>query len=225
MSMIKVSLLTLCCMAVLLPSGTARAEDARQPIFLLCPHNHKYDAWSLFFTVDPNDPQKVIALGLEKLVGKNSKDLSPNGYENTLAAQQDAKTPRDVLGTLPAAEFGKRQIRIEKDDALHVGIAPAGAGAYGLTISMRCTSDQRFNVGDREKGKRDIQIKFDAAEKKWVAYATALSDAEGNVLTKGGPVRISGVDFVVTGTGIYRIVAVLGNGEPAIIVDGWRKSE
>jgi hypothetical protein len=218
-------MLSLLVVAVLLPVKPAFAEGAKQPVFLLCPHNKKYDAWSLYLNVDPSDPSKVQSLGLEKLVGVNSLDLGPNGYEHSLEAQQAAKTTREQLGTLPVAEFGSRQIKIEKDDALHVGIAPATGNAYRLMISMRCTSDQRFNVGmNKEAGKREILVKYDPAKKTWAAYADKMKDAEGEDLAKGNP-QVTGIDFVVTGTGIYRIVVVFPGGDAAVIVDGWRRPE
>ena len=50
------------------------------------------------------------------------------------AAQADGKTERESLGTIIAAQFGKEQIKIEKDDALHRGIETVDAGTYRLVM-------------------------------------------------------------------------------------------
>jgi hypothetical protein len=204
--------------ASMLLAGRASAEGVKQPIFLLSPHRTKFSAWSLYLTVDSNDPSKVLQLGLEKLVGKNSEDLAPSGYEAVLAAQADAKTTRESLSTLDAANFGSGQIKVEKDDALHVSLTPVDAGTYRLMVSLRIAADQRFTIGGKEQSKRDVLIKFDKASKKWSACASTMIDAEKNKIVENGCKPISGIVFPVKGTGIYRVVGVL-EGEPVVLLD------
>ena len=204
--------------SLLLAEGAAAAEGAKQPIFLLSPHRTKFSAWSLYLTVDPNDPSKVLQLGLEKLVGKNSEDLAPQGYEAVLAAQGDPKTQRETLSTLDAANFGSSQIKVEKDDALHVSLTPVDADSYRLMVSLRIAADQRFTIGGKEQSKRDVLVKYDKGSKKWSACATTMIDAEKNKIVEGGCKPISGIVFPVKGTGIYRVVGVL-EGEPVVLLD------
>jgi hypothetical protein len=208
--------------ALLTPASAVKAADGEHyPIFLMCPHKHKFSAWSIFVIADKGDPKNISGIGLEKLNGKNSEDLAPNGYENCLAAQMDSKTQRETLGTLDAKDFGKGEIKVEKDDALHVGVTKVDDQTYRLQISMRCTSDKRFNVGGKDQKKRDILIKYDAGKKSWGACAQTLVDNEGQNAAAGGCAPITGITFPVIGTGIYRIVAVLGDGNPVLLVDGW----
>jgi hypothetical protein len=208
--------------AALTPCSAIQAADGEhQPVFLMCPHKHKFSAWSLYVVTDKGDPKNLTALGLEKLKGKNSEDMAPNGYENCLAAQMDSKTERETIGTLDAKDFGKSEIRVEKDDALHVGVTKVDDQTYRLSISMRCTSDKRFIVGGKEQKKRDIVIKYDAGKKAWGACALTLIDSDGQNAATGGCAPISGITFPVIGTGIYRILAVMGDGSPVLLVDGW----
>jgi len=85
-TILKLSLM-LFALALVLPVEAARAEGVKQPVFVMVPHNKKYSAWSLFVVADKDDPSKLLSFGLEKLLGKNSEDLAPNGFENVVAAQ------------------------------------------------------------------------------------------------------------------------------------------
>ncbi len=205
---------------LLVPVSVVRAEGVKQPVFLICPHQKKYSAWSVYLNVDPSNPEKVLGLGLDELSGINSVDSG--GYEGAQAAQADAKTKRENLGTLSVDQFGKGQIKIEKNDALHLGVESAGNGTYRLLISMRCTSDQRFVVGGKEQKKRDIVLKYDKGSKTWQAVAEKMTDINGKAVLNPGT-QIQGIMFPVTGTGIYRIVGMLPGGDSALLVDGWRK--
>src|SRR5579862_7166398 len=89
------------------------ANAEKQPVFVVCPHNHGYDAMSLYVEVDKNDKSKILALGLEYLKGQNSKDSS---YDAVLRAQSDPKVRRENLGVLNASDFGRGQIEVKKDD-------------------------------------------------------------------------------------------------------------
>lgn len=202
------------------------AEGATQPVFLLCPHHKKYSAWSVVLKVDPADPAKVLGLALEKLTKQNSEDLAPNGYEAVLKAQFDPKTPREVLGTLDAKDFGKEEISVKADDALHLGLTPMDGGAYRLMVSMRISADERFTIGGKDQAKRDVVLRFDAGAKKWIASAVTLLDNTGRKLTDGGPKPITGIVFPVTGTGIYTVVGVFPGGDAVSLLErGGMKEE
>jgi hypothetical protein len=205
--------------------SAAAAEGVNQPIFLLCPHRQKYSAWSLFLTVDKSDPSRVLACGLEKLPGKNSVDLEPNGYEAVLKAQRDPKTPREILTTLPATEFATGQLKIEKDNALHVSLTPMGAGEYRLMVSLRVSADERFTVGGKEQGKRDAVVRFDRATGTWSTYAVKMQDSKGNVVANPAPRPFSGILFPVSGTGIYRVVGVFDKDIAVELMDRTQRKE
>jgi hypothetical protein len=214
-------------MAVLLTLGalpwTVQAEDGtKHPVFLMCPHRKKYSAWSVYVVSDKADPSKLVSLGLEKLSGANSEDTD---WDTVVKAQNDANAPREALGTLPVAEFGKGKIEIEKNDALKLTAEDAGNGTYKLVISMRCTLDKRFEVGGKNAKEHEVLLKYDAASKSWQGIATKLTDNEGRQVAPAGGVQIQGINFPVTGTGIYRIVGVLKGGETVLLKDGWQKPQ
>lgn len=194
------------------------AEGIKQPVFLICPHRKKYSSWSLSLTVDPADPRKVLALGLEELTRVNAEDLAPNGYDAALAAQRDPKTPRTLLGAMEAKDFAASELRIEKNNALHVGLAPLGPGEYRLYLSLRVEAEQRFIIGGKEKAKRDVVLRCDSATNTWAAYAVTLEDAAGKKVAAGTPMLITGICFPVTGTGIYRIAGMVG-GDLVLLMD------
>lgn len=209
-------------LTLLLPASAVHAEGVKQPIFLMCPHQKKYSAWSVYLSVDPASPDKVLALGLDKLKGVNSVDSG--GVEGVQAAQADGKTDRESLGTILAAQFGKEQVKIEKDDALHLGIETVDASTYRLVVSMRCTSDQRFNIGGKEQKRRDLLVKYDKDSKTWKTLVQKMNSINDKPILEAG-VNLVGIVFPVTGTGIYKIVGILGNGESVLLIDGWRKDE
>jgi len=199
-------------------AAPAPADGIRQPVFLLCPHRRKYSAWSVFLTVDRSDPTRVLALGLEKLTGKNSEDLAPNGYEAVLTAQQDQKTAREVLGTLRAQDFADSVLKIEQDDALHLSVSAVGSLSYRLALSLRVGGDDRFVIGGKAQAKRDVLLRFDRTTGKWGAYAVILEDAEGRKIVESGAKPISGLCFEVKPTGIFRIVGSVA-GEAVVLMD------
>jgi hypothetical protein len=214
------ALLATALMGSVVPAPAQAADGAKHPIFLMCPHKKKYSAWSVYVTADPSNPAKLSGLGLDKLKGENSED-NAGGYDGVLKAQQDGSGTVESLGTLSAAEFGKGKIEIEKDDALKLSIEPAGDD-YRLIISMRCTSDKRFDVGGKNVKNREILVKFDKDSKKWYAHATKINSIGGQAIIEAPGAPITGINFPVTGTGIYRIVGVLKNGEQVLFIDGWR---
>jgi hypothetical protein len=203
-----------------IPSGGnlvhAADDGVKQPIFLLCPHKERLSAWSLFLTVDKADPSKVVSLGLEKLKKQNSVDSS---YEAVLAAQNDSKTEREVLGTLAAKDFSSSSLEVQKDDALKVSVSSAGEGAYRLMVSLRISADLRFTIGGKEQEKRDVVLKFDKSSKKWQAVVQKLKDAEGNNLDAAAGKPMSGIAFPVISTGIYRVLGVIEGIDPVVLLD------
>ncbi|MCY3022041.1 MAG: hypothetical protein NTW87_23765 [Planctomycetota bacterium] len=193
-------------------STASAAEGANQPVLLLCPYRTRYSAWSLFLTVDRADPTKVLAMGLEELTGVNSEDLGPGGYEKALAKQRDPKTPRKVLDTLAARDFAAKELCIEKNDALHVSLTPAGQGTYRLMLSLRIDLERRFVIGGKEQAKRDVVLRYDANSSTWRACALTLVDSNDKKLTAAGPAGLSGIVFPVLGSGIPRVIGVLDDG-------------
>src|SRR5262249_40568684 len=81
-----------------LPITVRAADGGKQPVFLMCPSNKKYSAWSVYVTVDPANPAKLTGLGLDKMKGQNISDSG--GYDAVLKAQQDPNTAVENLGTL-----------------------------------------------------------------------------------------------------------------------------
>jgi hypothetical protein len=184
-------------------TSAAAADGSKQPVFLICPYKEKYSAWSLYVIPDKSNPAKIATLGLEKLSKLNSKD---EDYEDVVKAQFDSKTAREDLGTLDAKEFGSGKIEVKKDDALKVSISESGAD-YKLFVSMRIAADLRFEMGGKEEKKRDLILHFDKDKKKWSAYVSHLEDTEKKAVVKGEMKEISGIQFPVTGTGIYEVYA------------------
>ncbi len=213
MVLASVILATACSFA---PAFAADVATVNQPVFLLCPSHEHYGSWSLYLKVDKNDPSKVLALGLEELTNRNSKD--DGGYEKVIEAQRNPETARQNIGTLEAASFGSGSIRVEKNNALSVTCTPKGSD-YELMINMRISADGHFIIGGTESDKRNVILKYNAVEKKWAAYATVLANQEGQNVVGAQPLFLSGLAFPVTGTGIYRIVAGLMGGRAVIVYD------
>jgi len=200
-------------------AGAAGAHEAsnaeKQPVFLICPHNHGYDAMSLYVEVDKNDKSKILALGLESLKGQNSKDSS---YEAVLRAQNDPNVRSENLGVLKAGDFGHGQIEVKKDDAMKISVTPTGKDLR-LFLSMRISMDGRFNIGGKDSGKRDVLLRYDADRQQWYACADRLKNTEGRDAAIGGCQRVSGIAFPVSGTGIYRVVMVTDSGDAIVAMD------
>lgn len=199
-------------------AATIAAEGAteKQAVFLLCPHHERYGSWSLFLTVDKSDPSKPLSLGLEELVDKNSKD--EGSYEKVIAAQNNPATERVDLGKLDAKSFGAGSLSVAKNNALNVTCTPDGE-TLKLMIDMRISADGHFIVGGAEAAKRNIVLKYNQAMKKWAAYATALQDKDGRNVVSTDPVLVTGLNFPVTATGIYRISAIFIGGKGILVYD------
>ena len=198
--------------------GPALAEDgtATQAVFLICPHQEKYSAWSLYLTLDAKDKSKIISMGLETLKKQNSKSSS---YEAVLKAQSDSATEREKLGTLEVAQFGKKELKVEKQDALHVSVESAENGAYHLNLSMRVGASDRFVIGGKERKKNDVVLKFDKATNTWGAFAATLTDGKTKKKLEVKDAPMSGIVFPVKETGIYSVVGVVNGSETVTLMD------
>ena len=199
--------------AVAAPATTA--TPLKQPVFLICPSKESYSAWSIFVVVDKNDSSKVVSLGLETLKNLNAKDSS---YDQVLRAQSDEKAPREALGVLPSSDFGRREITVAENDSLHLALSPAGPGEFSLMVSMRVGWSDRFVIGGKERGKKEIVIKFNKDTRQWRAYPRRLVDTDGaDHADEHAP--MPGIVFPVAATGIYRVFGVLDNGETVLLMD------
>jgi hypothetical protein len=199
--------------------ASAQAADApgvKQAVFLLCPHTSKYSAWSLYLMVDPADPKKILSLGLEKLKQQNSKDSS---YDAVVAASKDSKTPRELVASMDAKDFGSRQLRVEKDDALHVGISPEKDGTYLLSVSMRVSADERFSIGDNGKNRTKVLLTYDAGSKNWEAKAKDVFDNKGAKVDAVSNSHMTGILFPVSGTGIEVVAGMFDNSDGVTMMD------
>ena len=218
MKLAMAAVLSVCMLAASCFAAAVAAEEVteKQPVFLLCPHHERYGSWSLYLTLDKNDPSKPLSLGLEELVDKNSKD--DGSYDKVIAAQNNPATERVDLGKLDAKAFGSGSLSVSKNNALNVTCTPDG-DALKLMIDMRISADGHFIVGGSEANKRNIVLKYNKVLKKWNAYATVLEDKDGHNVVGAEPVMVTGLAFPVTGTGIYRIVAALPGGKAVLVYD------
>lgn len=204
--------------AFLFATSPARAADegVKQPVFVLCPHSAGYSAWSLYVMVDAKDPKKLLSMGLEKLKKQNSKDSS---YDAVVAAQTDPNVQREPVASISAAEFGKSQMRVEKDDALHAGITPNGDGTYRLSISMRISADERFNLGDNSKNRTQVVLKYDENFKAWQAIAKDVYDNKNAKADIPSGSKMTGIIFPVKGTGIFVVMGMFDTGDGVTMLD------
>ena len=195
---------------------SAAEKIVKQPVFLLCPHAAKSDAWSLYLLVDENDHSKVLAAGIDELANQNSKDSS---YAAVLAAQYDPKVKHSSLTTAVATDFGSKEMVVKEDDALHVSLTLRSDGIVDLMLSMRTGLFSRFIIGGEDKGRRDVILAYDTTAKSWYAEARALSDNKGVQIPEVSGKKMTGIVFPVTGTGIYKIMGVFENGDYVCLVD------
>ena len=197
-------------------SACAAEKGMKQPVFLLCPHEEKSSAWSLYLLVDENDHHKVSSLGLEKLKKQNSKDSS---YEAVLAAQDNPKIERETIAELDAKDFGAKQLKVEKDNALQVALTPNADGSFDLMVSLRVSMDGRFVIGGKEQAKRKVALSYDEDRKAWQAQVKTLTDDKGKPVADAAGRTMTGIVFPVTGTGIYVVLGVFADGEVASLMD------
>ena len=217
-------MLQIASLILLFSPSLARAEEpaaagSKQPVFLLCPYKEKLSAWSLFLAVDPQNPRKVLALGLEKLKKQNAKDFT---YDQVLAAQKNPKTERETIGSLDAKNFSGGMLEVQKDEALKVEVKPLADGSLRLMISLRINLEQRFVVGGNERQKRDVVLRYNQEKRAWEALALALEDKKGKqVASAANPKFISGLAFPVQSgsIGIPTIYGVMAGGVTITLMD------
>lgn len=188
----------------------------RQPVFLLCPHRTKFSAWSLYLEVETARPWKVQRLGLDELSGLNSKDAT---YEAVLAAQHHASTKRKDITALNAADFGKKDLCVEKYDALRATLEPVEDGTFRLLLSLRVGASERFVIGGANSKRNAVSLKFDATSKTWSALATALEGSGGEKLVRTRVVPISGLLFPLSDTGIHTMLGVVNDSTIVTLMD------
>lgn len=192
------------------------AEAAKQPVFLLCPHTENFSAWSLFLDVDPNDPSKIRRLVLEELSNMNSKEAS---YEKVQAAQRSSDGKREQIAELSAEDFGRKELRVNRNDALHVALESIDNQTYRMNLSLRVGMSDRFVIGGKNRKKNNVILRFNNESKMWGAFADVLTDPDGKNILKSGEIGITGVNFPVASTGIYTIVGVLQDSTAVKLLD------
>jgi hypothetical protein len=221
------STMFLCLIVSIAAAACARASQAdrntvqqasepleKQPVFLFCPHNESLSSWSLFVLVDKNDPTKAVALGLEELSGKNSKDLT---YRGVLNAQKDPSTQRNELGRLDAKDFGTRKLE-GKDNLLAISVEETENGLK-LTVDARIGREERFVVGGPARAHRDLVLKYSSVYKCWQAKSTTLEDNSGHNAVGRFAMTVTGIVFCAGVTGISRIAAVDEFGSAVMLMD------
>lgn len=192
----------------------AAQQLEKQPVFLFCPHNESLSSWSLFVVVDKNDPAKPVALGLEELSGKNSKELT---YRGVLNAQKDPSTQRNELGRLDAKDFGTRKLE-GKDNMLSISVEETENGLK-LTVDARIGREERFVVGGPARAHRDLVLKYSSVYKCWQAKASTLEDNSGHNAVGRFAMTLTGIVFTACATGVSRIAAVDEFGSAVMLMD------
>ncbi|HLX63193.1 MAG TPA: hypothetical protein VKX17_18120 [Planctomycetota bacterium] len=190
-----------------------RAEPIKQPVFLFCPHQEGAGAWSLYVLADKNDPSKILALGLEELAGKNSKEFT---YKGVLKAQQDPATPRHQLAHLDAQDFAAG--RLAGKDLLSIKAQPAPDGLK-LTIDARVSSSGHFIVGGAEQSHRDAVLKYSSVYKCWQVKAPKLENTVGENAAAKHPLTLTGIVFTYSTLLVSRICAVDEFGTAVLLMD------
>ena len=198
------------------PEQRAQAiQLERQPVFLFCPHKESLSSWSLYVIVDKNDPSTPLALGLEELRGKNSKELT---YRGVLSAQKDPSTQRKEIARLDASDFGKRLLEVKENNMLAINVAQT-SGGLKLTIDARIGLDERFVVGGPARNHRDLILQYSNLNNCWQTKAPTLEDTAGhNAASRFAP-TLTGIVFTAGATGISRIAAVDEFGSPVLLLD------
>ena len=186
------------------------AGDVVQPVFLMLPKSEeKNNAWSFELLVDQADPSKPKALVLEELTGVN---MQTTPWAKALQLQADPKTPRKEVARLAGADFGKLPLVVKKDNALKFDLKALPDGSYQLDMKLRVAATDYFLIGGKDQAKKDVVLKYDAASKTWGFHVKKLVDVSGKIVIQDGDELMSGLMFDVTGTGIYQIAAVVGDG-------------
>lgn len=191
------------------------ANLEKQPVFLFCPHMEAKGAWSLYVLVDKKSPSKPLAIGLEVLEGKNSKDIT---YSGVLAAQKDPSTHRSLLGQLDSKDFGSGKLEVKENNMLSIGVMPEKDGLH-LDINARISLDQYFQVGGQQRNQRDLVLTYSYVNRAWVAKSPTLQDNTGHNVADKFKVALTGIVFLASATGVSRIAAVDDLGAAIMLMD------
>lgn len=195
--------------------STPETTLEKQPVFLFCPHVEQKGAWSLYVLVDKKAPSKPLAIGLEVLDGKNSKDITYNGV---LAAQKDPATHRSPLGQLDAKDFGTSKLEVKENNMLSIGVTPEKDGLH-LEINARISLDQFFMVGGAQRNQRDLVLQYSYVNHAWVAKSPTLQDNTGHNAAGKFKLALTGIVFLASSTGVSRIAAVDDLGAAIMLMD------
>jgi hypothetical protein len=216
--MLLSSVVALMAMALLSPVASAATTQGivKQPVFLICPSTAKNSAWSVYVVVDGSDHSKILALGLDELTGVSSFGSS---YARVLEAQSDPNIKRKLLASLDARDFDSGELAVKKDDALHMSLTPRADGSFEVMCDVRVGSSDRFFIGGKEKAKRAVALKYYASSGTWHTEVEALSDSTGAKVAHAIGLRVTGVLFPVTGTGIYVIALAFEDGTGVCLLD------
>lgn len=187
----------------------------RQPVFLFCPHKESLSSWSLYVIVDKNNPTKPLALGLEELPGKNSKEMT---YRGVLSAQKDPSTHRKEIARLDASDFGRRTLDIKENNMLSINVVET-EGALKLTLDARIGLDERFVVGGPARNHRDLILQYSHLNKCWQTKAPTMEDSAGHNAASRFALTLTGIVFTAGATGVSRIAAVDEFGSPVLLLD------
>ncbi len=190
-------------------------ELVKQPVFLFCPHKQGAASWSLYVIVDKNDPRTLLALGLEELTGKNSKD---NTYRGVLDAQKDPSTQRNELGRLDVKDFATGRLEVKENELLSIKAEKVEA-ALKLTIDARVSLDGHFVVGGPEENRRSMILQYSSIYKFWQAKSLKLENTNGQNAVGKYAKTFTGIVFTAGTTMVSRICAVDEFGSPVVLLD------
>jgi hypothetical protein len=198
-------------------ASAAFAADVRQPVFLICPAEHGYSAWSVDLTCDAANPGKISTISIDKLKRKNAKDAT---FGDVVKAQSDPATEREQIATLSAKDFASGSLAVKKDEALTITLKATADGDYQMAINLRVGAEEHFFIGGKEEKKRDVVLHFDKAKKKWGAYAVALEDTVGKNAISGGQKPMLGLVFPVNqASGISKLIAVINTDDAVVLYE------
>lgn len=208
MKMIKAILVIIFCLISFNIFSEETAQTIKQPLFLICPHVEGSSSLSLYAIVDSKDTSKLLGVGLEELVGKNSKD---NQYSDVQKAQVDSSVQKNTISELKLDSFPKGQLTYQ--DILKINVVIKD-GIYSLDIDSKTSIDGHFQVGGIEKNSKNVIIEYGKLLKTWRLIANTFVDKEGTNIVKDNSKIITGLRIVASTTVVSRIVLIdeFGNG-------------
>ncbi|MEI6231763.1 MAG: hypothetical protein WCT04_01820 [Planctomycetota bacterium] len=192
-----------------------RQDLVKMPAFLFCPHKEQAGSWSLYVIVDRNDPSRALAVGLEELPGKNSRELK---YSGVLAAQKDPMCPRRMISQLNCRDFASSSLEVKENNMLSIKINETQEG-LALTVDARVSVDGRFVVGGPEQNRRSLMLQFNPALNCWQTKAHRLENTAGQNVAGNYGLTLTGIVFSAGATSISRIAAVDPTGRAIILMD------